>query len=262
MQEVLAVEADFRVVDESADWIVVDKAAPLVVHPTGKKNEPTLLGGLEALLSYELANGAKLSIINRLDRDTSGLVLIAKNPEAARWFAMRMQIRAVKKRYEAIVRGWPAHDAWICNSPILRAADVEPTTIGVRQIVHPAGKSCATAFTVVDRFSNANGDFSRIACEPLSGRMHQIRVHLASAGHPIVGDKIYTGAGEGYLAFIETGWSPQLAKALLLPRHALHSTGLEFEDPEGQPFGWESSLPADLLAFIQTGRKGSRDATE
>jgi 23S rRNA pseudouridine1911/1915/1917 synthase len=256
MQEVLAVEADFRVVDESADWIVVDKAAPLVVHPTGKKNEPTLLGGLEALLSYELANGARLSIINRLDRDTSGLVLIAKNHEAARWFAMRMQSRAVTKRYEAIVRGWPAHDAWISNSPILRAADVEPTAIGVRQMVHPAGKPCGTTFTVLERFSTADGDFSRIGCEPLTGRMHQIRVHLAASGHPIVGDKIYTGAGEGYLEFLETGWSPKLAKDLLLPRHALHSTGLQFEDPEGRPFGWESGLPADLLAFIQMGTKG------
>jgi 23S rRNA pseudouridine1911/1915/1917 synthase len=255
MQEVLAVEADFRVVDESADWIVVDKAAPLVVHPTGKKNEPTLLGGLQALLSYELANGAKLSIINRLDRDTSGLVLIAKNPEAARWFAMRMQKRAVKKRYEAIVRGWPGEDAWVANGPILRAADVEATTIGVRQRVHPAGKPCQTAFTVAERFSNGSGDFSRISCEPLTGRMHQIRVHLAAAGHPIVGDKIYTGAGEGYLEFLQTGWSAKLANDLLLPRHALHSSALEFEDPEGKPFGWKSSLPADLLAFVHFGTK-------
>jgi 23S rRNA pseudouridine1911/1915/1917 synthase len=253
MEEVLAVEADFRVVDESADWIVVDKAAPLVVHPTGKKTEPTLLGGLEALLAYELANGARLSIINRLDRETSGLVLIAKNPEAARWFGMRMQNREVSKRYEAIVHGWPVEDTWVAAEPILRAADVEDSAINVRQRVHPAGRPCRTAFQVLRRFAHGGRQFSRVACVPLTGRMHQIRVHLAHAGHPIVGDKVYTGAGEAYLEFVAGGWSERLAERLLLPRHALHSSGLAFADPEGKPLGWVSGMPADLQRFEETG---------
>lgn len=253
MDEVLAVDADFRVVAESPDWIVVDKAAPLVVHPTGKKDEPTLLGGLEALLAYELANGVRLSIINRLDRETSGLVVVAKNAQAAGWFGKRMQSRELRKGYLALVHGWPQQDEWEVDAPMLRAADVGESPIFVRQIVHPAGRACVTRFRVVRRFVRRGARFSEVACEPLTGRMHQIRVHLAESGHPIVGDKIYQGEGEAYLEFIETGWTEALAARLLLARHALHSCRIEFESPEGELVRWECGLPRDLQEFGNCG---------
>lgn len=97
----------FEVAAESGDWIVVDKGAPLIVHPSNGKKEPNLLEGVEALLSYEIANGAALSLVNRLDRETSGLTLIAKNKAAARELGRAMQRRRMHKEYLAIVQGRP-----------------------------------------------------------------------------------------------------------------------------------------------------------
>ena len=93
----LQVAVNFRVIDESADWIVVDKPAPLIVHPANRKPEPTLLGGLERLLAYEIENGATLGIVTRLDRDTSGLVLVAKNKAAARELGRIFENRQARK---------------------------------------------------------------------------------------------------------------------------------------------------------------------
>lgn len=104
----------FEVAGESGDWIVVDKGAPLIVHPSNGKKEPNLLEGVEALLSYEIANGAALSLVNRLDRETSGLTLIAKNKAAARELGRAMQRRRMHKEYLAIVQGRPewAETTW------------------------------------------------------------------------------------------------------------------------------------------------------
>ena len=110
----LQVVINFRVVAESADWIVVDKPAPLIVHPANLKPEPTLLGGLEQLLAYEIQNGASLGIVTRLDRETSGIVLVSKHLEAAREIGKIFEFRQAKKEYLAIVRGWPIADRWEC----------------------------------------------------------------------------------------------------------------------------------------------------
>ena len=103
----LQVVVNFKVIDECDDWIVVDKPAPLIVHPANRKPEPTLLGGIEHLLAYEIENGACPAIVNRLDRDTSGLVLIAKHTAAARELGMIFERREAVKEYVAIVIGWP-----------------------------------------------------------------------------------------------------------------------------------------------------------
>ena len=103
----LQVVVNFRVIDESDDWIVVDKPAPLIVHPANRKPEPTLLGGLEQLLAYEIRNGASLGIVTRLDRETSGIVLVSKHTDAARELGWIFERRQAKKEYLAIVHGWP-----------------------------------------------------------------------------------------------------------------------------------------------------------
>ena len=143
----LQVVVNFKVLDESDDWIVVDKPAPLIVHPANRKPEPTLLGGVEHLLAYEIENGARPAIVNRLDRDTSGMVLIAKHTAAARELGMFFERREAEKEYLAIVTGWPEADAWDCADPILRAGEIGPSAIWVRQIVHPfrAGLSHAVS---------------------------------------------------------------------------------------------------------------------
>jgi len=249
----LPVHPEFRVIDESADWLVVDKPAPLIVHPANLQPEPTLLGGIEALLHYEIANGHRPAIVTRLDRDTSGIVLVAKSTAAARELGMMMERREAEKQYLAIVHGHPPGDAWESHDPILRAADLGPGDIWVRQIPHPNGRPCHTRFAVERRFTRDERPFSIVRCFPTTGRMHQIRVHLAAAGHPIVGDKIYSGNGAEYLEWMARGWTPGLQSRLLLPRHALHATRLDIPW-HGTRAAWQSPLPEDLQAFAD-GRK-------
>jgi 23S rRNA pseudouridine1911/1915/1917 synthase len=249
----LQVVVHFTVIDESADWIVVDKPAPLIVHPANRKPEPTLLGGVEQLLAYEMENGACPAIVNRLDRDTSGLVIVAKHTAAARELGMIFERREVEKEYLAIVTGWPESDEWECAAPILRAGETCPSPIWVRQIVHPAGRECRTRFCVKRRFEREEGRFSLVRCFPETGRMHQLRVHLAHAGHPIVGDKLYASDGDGYIEWMKGGWTPDLQKRLLLPRHALHAAKLALPWRE-KNLEWQSDLPPDLGDFM-TGRE-------
>lgn len=245
----LHVVVNFRVIGEGEDWLVVDKPAPLIVHPANRKPEPTLLGGVECLLAYEIENGACPAVVNRLDRETSGLVVIAKHTAAARDFGAIFTRREVEKEYLAIVHGWPEDDAWHCDAPILRAGEIGPSSIWVRQIVHPLGKACATRFAVVERFERAEGRFAVVRCHPETGRMHQIRVHLAYGGHPIVGDKLYAGNGDEYIEWMETGWTPALARRLWLPRHALHASMLALPW-QGCRLEWQAGPPADLAAFV------------
>lgn len=241
----------FTVIDESPDWIVVDKPPHLLCHPATPDNPPTLLDGLQGLLAFDLANGAALSIITRLDRDTSGIVLIAKNARTARHFGKAMEHREIAKEYLALVLGWPQAEAWTVEAPILRGGDVEPTSIWLKQIVHPAGRLCRTGFEVIERRTlPAAGDLrcALVRCFPFTGRMHQIRVHLAHCGHPVIGDKIYGPDESCYLDFIATGWTPDLQRRLHLDRHALHAHSLSVDDQK-----WTSPLSADLTQFFDNG---------
>lgn len=243
-------ECDFGVVDECDDWIVVDKPAPLAVHPAnGRTDEPTLLGGLQALLACELAGGRRLSILTRLDRETSGLVLVAKTREAARHFSGLLERREVEKQYLAVAHGWPEADEWREQGPIRRAGEFGESAIWLRQRVHESGKPCATAFRVERRFKRRGRCFSLLRCLPETGRMHQIRVHLEAAGHPLVGDKIYGTDGTPYLERIAGGLSLESRRRLILPRHALHAGRLAVSWQGGCRV-WESPLPPDLARFV------------
>jgi 23S rRNA pseudouridine1911/1915/1917 synthase len=246
----LPVVTHFEVLDESPDWLVVNKSAPLIVHPTNLQAEPTLLGGVEQLLAYDIANGACPAVVNRLDRDTSGIVLFAKHTAAARMLGILFERRETQKDYIAIVHGWPEADDWECAEPILRAGEYAPSPIWVRQIVHPLGKECFTRFSVEKRFDRENQRYAVVRCYPETGRMHQIRVHLAHSGHAILGDKIYAGDGSEYLEWVRDGWTPSLERQLLLPRHALHaaSLGLSWE---GNWVEWHAELARDMKDFIE-----------
>lgn len=246
----LQVAVNFRVLDECDDWIVVDKAAPLIVHPANRKPEPTLLGGIEHLLAYEIQNGARPAVVNRLDRDTSGVVLVAKHTGAARELGMIFERREAVKEYLAIVVGWPEEDEWSCAEPIIRAGEIGRSSIWVRQIVNPAGRACLTRFRVERRFERGGERFSLIGCFPETGRMHQIRVHLAHSGHPIVGDKLYSGNGSEYVEWMASGWTPGLKETLRLPRHALHATTLSVPWNGGR-VEWRAELADDLAAFVE-----------
>lgn len=245
----IAVAAGFDVVDERDDWIVVSKAAPLIVHPTKALSaEPTLLGGVESLLAYEISNGARLSIINRLDRETSGLVVIAKNKTMAREMGRAMERRTVEKVYQAIVFGWPEWNETVVRAPLLRQGEVEVSQIWVKQMVHEAGRPSETHFVVKERRMFHGRKVSLIEVKPETGRMHQIRVHASHLGFPLVGDKIYGECESFYLRFIEEGWTPVLEDRLLLPRQALHSSGMRMPLADGD-IGWSAGMAGDMVDF-------------
>ena len=229
----------FTILDETDDYVVVDKPAPLQIHPGAPNGARTLWHGLCDLLSYEIANGGQVSIINRLDRETSGVVLVAKSAAWARLFGLAMQNRQIHKTYLALVHGSPAWDEITLDAPIARAGDVIACDIYVKQIVHESGAPCRTAFRVLQRFDSG---LTLIEARPETGRMHQIRVHLHHLGLPMVGDKLYGRDDRCYLEFIDTGWTPALEKRLLLPRQALHSWKLELRSDEFSG-AWEAPLP-------------------
>lgn len=236
---------------ETDDYLVVDKPPFLLIHPSKPDGTPTLWAALRELLAFELVNGGQVSIVNRLDRETSGLVLIAKSAAAARRFGLAMERRLIEKEYLAIVRGWPEWKATIVDAPLARQGAHGPSAIWLKQAVHEKGAPAVTEFQVENRFvrreDGRDDSFSVIRAIPRTGRTHQIRVHLAHLGHPIVGDKIYGPNEELYLRFIETGWTKELHRLLLLPRHALHSARLRIEGE----FDWQCPFPEDLQDWMR-----------
>src|SRR6059058_4465800 len=129
----------FRIVAETEDYLMVDKPPFLLIHPSKPDGAPTLWAALRELLAFELVNGGQVSIVNRLDRETSGLVLIAKNREAARRFGKAMERQEIKKEYLAIVHGWPEWESAIVDAPLARKGAYGPSAIWLKQAIHGRG---------------------------------------------------------------------------------------------------------------------------
>lgn len=246
-------QAEFRILGETEEFLAVDKPAGLLVHPTKPGGPRTLWDGVRELLGYELVNGGQVSIVNRLDRETSGVVVIAKTALAARLAGLAMQRREFHKEYLALVFGWPDWDEREVDEPIIRLGEVAPTELWLERAVYPSGSPACTRFQVECRAESAGRRFALVRAVPVTGRTHQIRVHLAHAGFPVLGDKVYARGRQHYLNFIATGWTPELEKALWLPRHALHCTRME-----GECGSWHSPLPDDLEQFLSSAHSKSR----
>lgn len=223
-------DVPFMVVHESPLWLVVDKQAGLVVHPGAGNWHGTLLNGL--LFRYPaLAQVARAGIVHRLDKDTTGLMVVAKTEVAQTHLVRQLQERTVKRQYCALVHGWLAQDALTLDQPIGRDPRVP-----VRMAVSPSGasKPAVTHITRLRCGTLQGLPVTLVRCQLQTGRTHQIRVHLASIKHPLVGDTLYGGK--------------QLGGA---SRQMLHAESLSFVDPESQQWmTFASELPADLQAVL------------
>jgi 23S rRNA pseudouridine1911/1915/1917 synthase len=181
-------------------------------------------------------------LVHRIDRETSGMMLLARDPESEARLKGDLARRCVHKSYLAIVFGDPGEEG-VVDAPI--GPDVE-SGIRVKQAVTANGLPARTRFRRLTR----RGEFSLVEASPETGRQHQIRVHLAHLGCPIVGDKLYGTDPTCLLEYLETGWTESLQQRLLLPRHALHAWRITFRHPTtGAETRLECELAADLEAF-------------
>jgi 23S rRNA pseudouridine1911/1915/1917 synthase len=156
----------FNIVDETDDYIVVDKPPFLLMYPTKPNGAPTLWKELRELLAFEIASGGQVSIVNRLDRETSGLVLVAKTSAAARRFGLLMQRQQVKKEYLAIVWAWPEWERYFFDAPMDRQGKHQESAIWLKQMIHPSGAPAQTEFLVERRFVR-----SMLTPSPLASRL-------------------------------------------------------------------------------------------
>jgi 23S rRNA pseudouridine1911/1915/1917 synthase len=211
----------FDVIHEDADLLVVTKPADLVCHPTKGDAYSSLISRARL---YFGANGQP-QLINRLDRETSGVVLIAKNETTAREIRHIWETREVEKIYWAIVHGYVQTEKGLIDASIGRD---ENSIVAIKDKVRPDGARSQTEFNVLSRFSRAEGDFTFLEVRPLTGRKHQIRIHLSHFGHPIVGDKLYGLNESYYLDFVKYRLTNEQRKRLILPNHALHGRAVRF----------------------------------
>ncbi len=267
----------FDIVHEDADLLVVHKPADLVCHPTKGDEYSSLIS--RARIYLERQNAARLTdpessiqqshqppiqsatphLVHRLDRETSGLVLLAKNSVAARELGKVFESRAVQKEYLAIVHGQVAAEQGTIDAPLGKD---EKSLVAIKDCVRPDGAAAQTEFFVEQRFFKNMSRAGRAGCEensmadqpstsssssraktfnlqpatftllrlrPRTGRKHQIRIHLAHLGHPIVGDKLYGGDEDLYLALVQNRLTEAQREKLILPNHALHAVRLQFE---------------------------------
>lgn len=249
MVKVVEANTEIRFIQKNPYWVVVNKPAPLIAHPIPRKKEPSLSELIREKTTDLGLQPERISMINRLDRETSGVCLIALKKESARIFGKAMGRRAFQKKYEAIVLGHLEKEDYRIHEPILPEPDVQSSEIWVRQIIHPEGKPCTTLLKVIKRFMYNSQRLTHIELLPETGRMHQLRVHCAHLGHPIIGDKLYCCDGRHYLTFIKHGWTTEMTEDLILPRQALHASELSYGDDH---WVWKAPLPADFMQILSS----------
>jgi 23S rRNA pseudouridine1911/1915/1917 synthase len=236
---------------EDEDLLAVDKPPMMAVHPGGRHLQGTLIQRVHARYRRLLGEGAAaargrlpIRLCHRIDRETSGLVLIAKDPDVHPLIMAQFEGREVEKHYLAIVRGVPQKDSGVIDLPI---GSARASTVGIKMAVREDGDPSRTDWRVVERRRGC----ALLACRLHTGRQHQIRVHMDAIGHPLVGDKLY-GRDASYF---EKGMSGTLSvddlRELELPRQALHSHRLAFTQPRsGARIEVEAPLAPDLVQFL------------
>ena len=305
----------FDIIFEDDDLLVINKPAGLVCHPSKNGERSSLIGRTRLYLSrkggekrVEKAMEEKPSppsrgdsqlksqnskfkavqphLVNRLDRETSGVVIVAKNSEVAGELGKILESRAVEKEYHAIVHGHVAAESGTIDAPLGKD---EFSRVFVKDCVRPDGAPAQTEFFVERRFNRdgragsplpaapmqagdgahgvtrptmpssiLNLPFSLLRLHPRTGRKHQIRIHLAHLGHPIVGDKLYGGDEDLYLALVENRLTPEQRSKLIFENQALHARAVRFVwrgrqmDFSCEPEPWfKEFVAADQAATMQ-----------
>ena len=231
--------------DELISWIVyedervlvVGKPGDVVCHPSKAGPWSSLVGA-----AREYTQLPTMHLVFRLDRETSGVVVLAKDAKMASRLQTAMQERKVGKKYQAILTG-ELTQAVTVDQPL---GDDSASPVFVKSCVRPDGQASVTHFEPV---KSASG-FSFVNVVTETGRKHQIRAHAQWLGHSIVGDKIYGPDDRCYLEFIDHGWTPALEARLLLPRQALHCAEIDLRTA-GLDHVFQAPLPADLQEFCQ-----------
>ncbi|MCA9577168.1 MAG: RluA family pseudouridine synthase [Sandaracinaceae bacterium] len=230
----------FGVLYEDEHVLVVDKPAGLPMHPTATYHKHTLTWLLKERYPDDPPQFA-----HRLDRETSGVVVCGKSRDMERALKNSFQYRHTQKTYLAVVHGCPPETGTMDQ-------DLAPVADGLHVMmeVRPPGEGLSAVTTF--RTLRAGPRYALVELWPETGRQHQLRVHLAHLGFPIVGDKLYGAEGPApFLEYIEGGMTSDLTRRLVLPRHALHAHALTIEHPvSGEPLHVSSPLPDELAALV------------
>jgi 23S rRNA pseudouridine1911/1915/1917 synthase len=225
--------------------LVLDKPAGLPVHASAKFYFNTLTRVLA-----EKFPGEPLQIAHRLDRETSGILVVARGRPAASRLKTAFARKQARKTYLAVVRGvppWPDAGDGVHEIDLPLALTDEAGALDVRMVPRPGAPPALTRVSVALRRTA----HALVRCEPVTGRQHQIRAHLAAAGFPIVGDKIYGQDDALFRDYCARGLTDEILARLELPRHALHAASIEIAHPaSGEAMRFESPLPPDLRAFL------------
>jgi 23S rRNA pseudouridine1911/1915/1917 synthase len=234
-----------NVIYEDEELAVLDKPAGLVVHPAPGHWDDTLVNALVAR-GTTLSGGAagRPGIVHRLDRDTSGLMVIAKTDASHRKLGAALAARQIRRAYAVLAWGHLSESPTVVEAPIARSP-----TDRKRMTVRAEGRAARTDFHVLARF----GVCDLLRAELHSGRTHQIRVHLGHIGHPVVGDPVYGGGGPKRMT--GPGRLDAMRLAAATPRQALHAAELSFRHPQtGKRLAFRSEWPEDLRPALETAR--------
>ncbi len=226
------------IVHEDDRFIAFDKPAGMLVHPAGQQFVYALIG-----LARRARPLPSLDLVHRLDRETSGVVLLAKDTEANAFVKEAIRHHRVAKTYQAIVRGTVPWEEMVIDGAI---GSSPSSIVRVRRAVVPNGLASKTEVRVLRRMAA----HTLVECRPISGRTHQIRLHLEHAGFPILGDKLYGQPDHVFLEWLREGATPLVTEAIGFPRHALHAASLVFPHPRGTPLRIHAPLAPDMQAIV------------